>query len=122
MRARVKEVGRRLARKALGRAGEGSTGEPALVRFEGHTEGLIEPETTLLQAADQLGVDLNHYCGGYCSCATCRVEILEGAGSLSAMRGNEQMVLGANHVARGDRLACQARVKGPVTVRIPEWF
>lgn len=70
----------------------------------------------------QLGLDLSHYCGGTCSCGTCRVEILLGAEHLSSPRGNETMVLGAEHLLAGDRLACQARVLGPVVVRVPEWF
>jgi 2Fe-2S ferredoxin len=69
-----------------------------------------------------MGVDLDHYCGGQCACGTCRVEILEGAQNLSAQDGMEQMVLGSTHVAAGNRLACQARLLGPVRVRIPEWF
>jgi uncharacterized 2Fe-2S/4Fe-4S cluster protein (DUF4445 family) len=34
----------------------------------------------------------------------------------------EQLVLGMDAQRRGDRLACQAQVHGPVKVRVPEFF
>ena len=78
--------------------------------------------SSLLAAAQSLGIDLNHYCGGLCSCGTCRIEVLAGDDNLSRREGLEEMVLGTSHVAAGNRLACQALVLGPVRVRIPEWF
>lgn len=77
---------------------------------------------TLLEAAVQGGVDLRSYCGGNCSCGTCRVEILAGADNLSRPEPMEKLVLGMTAERRGDRLACQAQVLGRVEVRIPEWF
>jgi len=77
---------------------------------------------TLLAVAAQSGIELPHYCGGQCSCGTCRVEVLEGAEHLSQQESMEQMVLGTVHVGAGDRLACQARVRGPVRIRVPRWF
>lgn len=96
------------------------------VRFVG-PDGLLaeadaEAGETLLRVAIVSRLDLSHYCGGTCSCATCRVEIVEGAETLSPMEGREQMVLGYQASQAGDRLACQARVGGDVVVRIPEDF
>ena len=85
-------------------------------------EGMVEPGTTLLQAAARLDVDIAHFCGGCCSCGTCRVEILSGGDNLTRSHGAEQMVLGYQASSVGDRLACQARVKGPVAVRVPLGF
>jgi ferredoxin len=95
---------------------------PQWVIFEGSASGEIEPGLTLLQAARSLDVDLDHFCGGSCSCGTCRVEILEGAESLSRMKPSESIVLGHEAVQAGDRLSCQARILGPVKVQIPEFF
>ena len=97
---------------------------PALVRFEGNQSGEVEVNNgdTLLSAALALNLDVNHYCGGFCSCGTCRVEVVSGAENLSKPRGNEEMVLGSSNHAAGNRLACQARAHGPVVIRIPEWF
>jgi len=83
----------------------------------------IPSGATILDAAAAAGVDLRSYCGGNCSCGTCRVEIPERSRrALSRRTGNEEMVLGMDAAARGDRLACQAQVLGDVDVIIPEWF
>lgn len=78
----------------------------------------VEPFQTVLQAAIAQGIDLSHYCGGTCTCGTCRVRVLRGAAHLSSMEGREQMVLGYDATQAGDRLACQARVQGPVEIEV----
>jgi ferredoxin len=85
-------------------------------------EALQPGGISLLAAAARAGVDIDHYCGGQCSCGTCRIEIIEGSANLSEQDGMEQMVLGSANVAAGNRLACQARILGPVRVRVPQWF
>ena len=97
----------------------------ALVRFEIEGEApreiRLRPGVTLLEAARAADADLRSYCGGNCSCGTCRVEILDGARNLSRMEDMEAFALSAEHHAKG-RLACQARVMGDVKVKIPEFF
>lgn len=93
----------------------------ARVRF-GAVDVTVARGTTLLESALAAGVDLRSYCGGNCSCGTCRVEIVGGARHLSRPQGMEELVLGSEAAARGDRLACQAEVLGDVEVRVPEWF
>jgi 2Fe-2S ferredoxin len=88
----------------------------------GERSAQVRRGSTLLQAADSAGVELRHYCGGNCSCGTCRVEILSGGPNLSRAEPMERLVLGGEATARGDRLACQAEVLGPVRVRVPDWF
>lgn len=95
---------------------------PVVVRFEGAGEVEVPWGTTVLAAADRAGVDVPHYCGGTCSCGTCRVEVRGDATGLSPASGREEMVLGSQQTQAGDRLACQARLLGPVTIRVPEWF
>ncbi len=103
--------------------GKGTLPEgPQEVRFEENARGLVAPGTTLLQAALALDVELDHFCGGHCSCGTCRLEILDGADHLTTMRPSESIVLGHEAVEAGDRLGCQAGVLGPVEVRIPDFF
>ena len=51
-----------------------------------------------------------------------RVEVLSGGGEMSPAQPMELLVLGGDAAARGDRLACQAEVRGDVRVRIPDWF
>ena len=77
---------------------------------------------TILEVAKQVGVQIDHFCGGQCSCGTCRVVVLEGHQNLSTMHGMEEMTLGASGIAKKQRLACQAKVLGATTVQIPRWF
>lgn len=95
---------------------------PQPVVFADVARGEVEAGRTLLQAAVALDVDVDHFCGGCCSCGTCRVEVLSGADALSRMKPSESIVLGHEAVDAGDRLACQARVLGPVEVRVPAFF
>ena len=94
---------------------------PLLVEFDGR-EVPCRAGATVLEAAQQSDVELRSYCGGNCSCGTCRVEIVEGAEHLSKPLPMEQLVLGMDAQRRGDRLACQAQILGPVKVRVPEFF
>ena len=96
-------------------------GGPPSLRFLDGPAGPVAPGATILAGATALGVDLDHYCGGTCSCGTCRVEIVEGADALSPATPREAMVLGDQRSRAGDRLACQAQVRGPVTLRVPRF-
>jgi len=120
--SRISGILRRGARKVRGRQGTSAPRGPVTLDLEGHGAVDVTPGTTILAAAREAGVDVPHYCGGTCSCGTCRVEILSGADQLSAAAGREQMVLGAERTRAGDRLACQARILGPASVRVPDWF
>lgn len=102
------------------RVARGATG-PQHLTFDGR-EVSCRAGATLLEAAQQNDVDIRSYCGGNCSCGTCRVEIVEGAANLSRPLPMEQLVLGMQAEQRGDRLACQAQILGPVKVRVPEFF
>ena len=77
---------------------------------------------SILALADHLDIEIDHYCGGQCSCGTCRVNVMNGAENLSRMTGMEEMVLGAANIQKGCRLSCQARVQGPIKIQIPRWF
>jgi 2Fe-2S ferredoxin len=94
---------------------------PALVQF-GDQQVEVPLYSTILDAAVLLDLDLDHYCGGNCSCGSCRIKVLAGSKNLSRPRPDEQMVLGPDAEKKGDRLACQARVQGPVSIEIPDFF
>ena len=73
----------------------------------GHT-GLIADGTFLLDAARRHGVELPTECGGRGECDTCAVVVESGAELLSAPTEGERARLGAERLAAGERLACQA--------------
>jgi ferredoxin len=50
------------------------------------------------------------------ACGGCVVRVLEGAGNLVPVGGLEEMLLGAEQLALGYRLGCQARLRGKVKV------
>ncbi|MDP2312228.1 MAG: 2Fe-2S iron-sulfur cluster-binding protein [Pseudomonadota bacterium] len=107
--------------RAPGLAPQRAPTGPVEVRF-GATSVRVARGTTLLEAAEAGRLDLRHYCGGNSSCGTCRIVVVKGHRNLSKREGMEEMALGADHVSRGDRLACQAQVLGEVEIEIPEWF
>jgi ferredoxin, 2Fe-2S len=72
---------------------------------------------TLLGAAMKNSVRLMHVCGARTLCATCRVVVESGEDNLTPMRGSEKFSLRWHlSVSPRTRLACQARVNGPVEV------
>ncbi len=122
---RVLSRGKRLGKRVRDRVQGGRLpdGTPVDVSFGVYGEGQGEVGWTLLQAAKEMRVDIDHFCGGRCSCSTCRVTVApEFAAMLSRRDLNEEAVLGPKAVQRGDRLACQARILGPVKVDIPTTF
>ena len=78
-------------------------------RFEARAGG------TVLSAAMKNGVRLMHACGAQMLCATCRVKVTDGADNLTPMSALEKLSLRYHlSVSPRARLACQARVLGPV--------
>ena len=57
-----------------------------------------------------------HVCSGRGRCGTCRVQVEQGARSLSPLNDLEETTLARVHAPAGARLACQARVLGPGVV------
>ena len=72
---------------------------------------------TLLSAALKNRTRLMHLCGARTLCATCRVKVSAGAENLAPMSSLERLSL-RYHLSFSSRtrLACQARVAGPVAV------
>ena len=77
---------------------------------------------SLLDIALAHGVQIEHACGGVGVCATCHVIVTEGGENLSEPDDEElDRVDYAPGSTPNSRLACQAVVKGDVTVTIPGW-
>jgi uncharacterized 2Fe-2S/4Fe-4S cluster protein (DUF4445 family) len=72
---------------------------------------------SLLQAAEEAGVELVSLCGGEGRCAGCRIRLIEGA--LSPPSQTELDALPEESLAAGYRLACQALLRGDVRIEIP---
>uniref|UniRef100_A0A7C3J3V1 DUF4445 domain-containing protein n=1 Tax=Candidatus Methanomethylicus mesodigestus TaxID=1867258 RepID=A0A7C3J3V1_9CREN len=89
------------------------------VRFlpEGKRASIAEG-STLMTAAMNADVDLANICGGKGYCGKCQVELIEG--KLSDLTVMEQKRISPEKIAKGFRLACQAKVLGNVTVKVPD--
>lgn len=76
----------------------------------------IAPEQTVLEAAQQIGVDIVATCGGKGRCKSCRIKILEG--EFSPPTAQEYKELGEHGIQRQFRLACQTVARSDGVVRI----
>lgn len=80
----------------------------------------VEGES-ILEAALDAGIHIQHNCGGVCACTTCHVYIEEGMENLSEMEEKEQDRIDlADNVKLESRLACQCQVYGRVKVFVPD--
>jgi 2Fe-2S ferredoxin len=98
------------------------------VRFVRRHEGLREtltrevPEgTTLLDAAREAGLPIARACGERALCGRCDLQILEGHRGLSPETPDERETLRRDAASGARRLACQARVQGPVCATAGYW-
>lgn len=77
---------------------------------------------SILDIAQEHGIELEHNCGGNCACTTCHVIIRAGEENLSEMEEDEEDKLDqAPGLTPYSRLGCQCVVRGDVTVEIPEF-
>jgi 2Fe-2S ferredoxin len=78
-----------------------------------------KPES-FLDLAMNMGVHLEHACGGSCACTTCHLFIKEGEQNLSEPEDNELDRLDtAWDLRTSSRLGCQAVIKGDVVAEFP---
>lgn len=79
----------------------------------------VIPNTSILDAALEIGLPLRHVCGGNATCTTCKVIIEEGYANLSPPSIKEIAMLGYEKIMLKYRLSCQTKVNGNMTVRVP---
>ncbi|MSP89270.1 MAG: DUF4445 domain-containing protein [Alphaproteobacteria bacterium] len=85
--------------------------------------------TPVLQAARQLGVDIDSVCGGRALCGRCQIEVSAGDFSkhgivsrvenLSAFNAVEERYAGRKGLKPGRRLSCQATLGGDLVIDVP---
>jgi len=78
-------------------------------------------DSNLMDAILQTGLGLGQSCDGIALCGFCRVRVLDGIENLTPAGSEECAVLAAHHVGDDQRLACCARINGPVTVTTDYW-
>jgi 2Fe-2S ferredoxin len=94
---------------------------PKITFLPMETEVEVAEGTTILDAALDNRVPLNHNCGGNCACSTCHVVVERGFESLGEISDDEaEMIEEASGLTALSRLACQCQVQTDLVVRIPE--
>jgi ferredoxin len=83
-------------------------GDQEIVAFRGQR---------LLDVILDAGIEHRHICGGRGFCTSCRVELVDNEVGLSTVTALERERLGCD--AGRLRLACQTRVLGDASVRVP---
>jgi len=107
------------------------TQAPCRVRFApSGRQGTVPAGTSVLEAAQRLGVDLDSVCGGRALCGHCEViavDAAEAPGSaspsspqLSPMSAEEREFLSRRGPMAGRRLGCRARIQRDLVVEVPE--
>lgn len=81
----------------------------------------VVENSTLMDAVEQVMLPLGRSCDGVSLCGFCRVLVIEGAENLSPVTQGEREILKGLHADASERLACCARVHGPVTVTTSYW-
>ncbi len=82
---------------------------------------VVVPEgSTLLQAAARVEAPVHTLCNGVGTCTQCKVVVEGPTPALTPPNALEKDRLGNVFHLTGERLACQARVLGPVEVRTTE--
>ena len=86
----------------------------AAVAVDGFPEIHVAAGTSLLEACEAAHIPMDSACGGFAACNSCRVDVLGGAEHLTPLLPEEEPFLDGPD----QRLGCQARVQGPVHVRL----
>ncbi|MBE9638151.1 ASKHA domain-containing protein [Salipiger mangrovisoli] len=103
--------------------------DPLVVFTPSGKRGRVAAGTPVLEAARQLGVDLDSVCGGRGICARCQVTPVFGhfakhgitcdETTLSDRNATEARYTEKRGLAPGRRLGCQARILGNVVIDVP---
>ena len=105
------------------------TNDPLVIFTPSGKRGRVPADTTVLDAARALGVDLDSVCGGRGICSKCQVTPMFGdfpkhgvnvaPDALSDWNAVEERYDSKRGLEQGRRLGCQARIRGDVVIDVP---
>ncbi len=106
-----------------------SSGEVFVAFSPSGRQGKVPLNSSVLEAARLLGVDLDSVCGGRGLCGRCQVEIGEGdfakygitssASHLTPFSAPEETYAGRRQLKPGRRLGCHTRIEADVVIDVP---
>ncbi|MFK7945434.1 MAG: ASKHA domain-containing protein [Paracoccaceae bacterium] len=104
--------------------------DPLVIFTPSGKRGRFAAGTPILQAARQLGVDLDSVCGGRGICSKCQVQpsfgefpkhgVTVAEGALTDWNAVEERYKSKRGMIDGRRLGCQAQIQGDVVIDVPE--
>lgn len=81
---------------------------------------LVKGEMNLLQELKDQHLEIKSSCGGCASCGDCVIIVKEGAQNLSEQTFEEKRLLGNVFHITKERLSCQTKVTGDITIDISQ--
>jgi 2Fe-2S ferredoxin len=75
---------------------------------------------TILCHVQENALDWMHACGGKGRCTTCKLIVLEGSENLEPKTSAELRYENQGLLVNNERLACQVKINGSVTIFVPE--
>ena len=78
----------------------------------------VKKDENLRDCLIKNGFEIKSTCGGCASCASCVVKIVAGDEALSEISFEEKQLLGSVYHITKERLSCQTKVNGNLTVDI----
>jgi ferredoxin len=75
----------------------------------------IDADTSVLEAADRVGISIESLCGGEGLCGTCKVIVDEGAEHLTPPTEADETLLSEDQLEDGYRLSCRASMAADAT-------
>jgi adenylate cyclase len=88
------------------------------ITYPGNRIVAVPAGFSVLEASRWAGIPHESVCGGRGRCSTCRIRVIEGAGSLPAPDLLEDRTLRRVHAPANVRLACQLRPLANVTIQL----
>jgi 2Fe-2S ferredoxin len=81
-----------------------------------------DPTKPLLRLIQEAGVDWMTDCGGKGRCTTCKALVAVGGENLTPVTPAELKYKAMGALHSNERLTCQVRVRGDISLRVPEEF
>ena len=75
---------------------------------------------TIFTALQAESIDWMHACGTKGRCTTCKFVVAHGENNISPLTVFENKYLETNRLHKNERLACQSKAWGDITIVIPE--
>ena len=80
---------------------------------------LAEEELSLLANLLKNNIEIDHSCGGFGTCGTCCIQVLEGSNHISEMNEIEAEMKSDRGMCENERLSCQVFINGKIKIKLP---